>query len=75
MYNGSQNCKRKKISWPIAQYNNEMEHTIDLSEYDGIRKMLNISYKGKVPSKDAVAEIWKDLKNDNKQDKYAMDPR
>ena len=53
--------ERKKISWPIAQYNNEMEHTIGLSEYDGIRKMLNISYKGKVPSKAAVAENWKDL--------------
>ena len=24
--------ERKKISWPIAQYNNEMEHTIDLSK-------------------------------------------
>ena len=33
-----------------------MEHTIDLSEYDGIRKMPNINYKGKVPSKAAVAE-------------------
>ena len=53
--------ERKKISWPIAQYNNEMEHTIGLSEYDGIRKMLNINYKGKVPSKAAVAENWKDL--------------
>ena len=38
-----------------------MEHTIDLSEYDGIRKMLNINYKGKVPSMAAVAENWKDL--------------
>ena len=33
-----------------------MKHTIGLSEYDGIRKMLNINYKGKVPSKAAVAE-------------------
>ena len=33
-----------------------MEHTIGLSKYDGSRKMLNIDYKGKVPSKAAVAE-------------------
>ena len=36
--------KKKEISWPIAQYNNEIEHTIGLSEYDGIWKMLNINY-------------------------------
>ena len=36
--------ERKKISLPIAQYNKEMKHTIGLSEYDGIRKMLNIDY-------------------------------
>ena len=36
--------ERKKISWPIAQYNNEIEHIIGLSEYDGIWKMLNINY-------------------------------
>ena len=53
--------ERKKISWAIAQYNNEMAHTIGLSEYDGIRKMLNINYKGKIPSKATVAENWKDL--------------
>ena len=53
--------KRKKISWPIAQYNNEMEHTIDLSEYDGIRKMLNIKHKGKVPSKANIRgwSLWR----------------
>ena len=39
----------------------KMKHTIGLSEYDGIRKMLNINYKGKVPSKAAVAENQKDL--------------
>ena len=32
-----------------------MEHTIGLSEYDGIRKMLNVNYKGKVPSSAADA--------------------
>ena len=37
-----------------------MKHTIDLSEYDGIRRMVNINYRGKVPSKAAVAENWKD---------------
>ena len=36
--------ERKKISWPIAQYNNDIEHTIGLSEYDGIWKMLKINY-------------------------------
>ena len=34
---------------------------MDLSENDYIRKMQNINYKGKVPSKTAVAENWKDL--------------
>ena len=43
--------RRKKMSLPIAQYNKEMKHTISLSEYDGIRKMLHIDYKSKVPSK------------------------
>ena len=52
--------ERKKISWPTAQYNNEMEHTTGLSEYDGTRNMLNINCKGKVPSKAAVAENWQD---------------
>ena len=48
--------EKKKISLPIGQYNKEIKHTIGLSEYYGIRKMLNINYKGKVPSKAAVAE-------------------
>ena len=30
-----------------------MEHTLGLSKYDGIRNMLNIDYKGNVPSKAA----------------------
>ena len=54
--NMEQKERRKKMSLPIAQYNKEMKHTIGLSEYDGIRKMLNINYQGKVPSKAAVAE-------------------
>ena len=54
--NMEQKERRKKMSLPIAQYNKEIKHTIGLSEYDGIRKMLNINYKGKVPSKAAVAE-------------------
>ena len=54
--NMEQKERRKKMSLPIAQYNKEMKHTIGLSEYDGIRKMLNINYQGKVPSKTAVAE-------------------
>ena len=53
--------ERKKISLPIGQYNKEIKHDIGLCEYDGIRKMLNINYKGKVPSKAAVAENQKDL--------------
>ena len=48
--------KEKKIYLPIARYNKKIKNTIGLSEYDGIRKMLNINYKGKVPSKAAVAE-------------------
>ena len=48
--------ERKNISLPIAQYNKEMKHTIGLSEYDSIRKMLSINYQGKIPSKAAVAE-------------------
>ena len=48
--------ERKIISSLIAQFNNEMKHTIDLSEYDGIRKMLNINCKRKVPSKASVAD-------------------
>ena len=55
--------ERKKISWPIAQYNNKIEHTIGLSEYAGIRKMLNIKYKGKVPSKAVVAVPWNEPMN------------
>ena len=35
-------------------------HTIGLSEYDDMRKILRISYKGKIPCKAAVAENWKD---------------
>ena len=61
IYQERKERKRKKISLPIAQYIKEMKHTIGLSEYDGIRKMLNINYQGKVPSKTAVAENWKDL--------------
>ena len=38
---------------------NKTRYCLEL--YDGIRKMLNINYKGKVPSKAAVAENWKDL--------------
>ena len=48
--------ERKKIFLPIVWYRKEIKHTISLSEYDGIRKMLNINYKDKVPSKAAVAE-------------------
>ena len=33
---------------------NKTRYCLEL--YDGIRKMLNINYKGKVPSKAAVAE-------------------
>ena len=36
--------ERKKISSPIGQYNKDIKHTIGLSEYDGIRKMININY-------------------------------
>ena len=38
-----------------------MKHTIGLSEYDSIRKMLSINYQGKIPSKAAVAENLKDF--------------
>ena len=48
--------RRKKISLPIGQYNKEIKHTIGLIEYDGIRKMLNNNYKGRILSKAAVAE-------------------
>ena len=48
--------ERKIISSPISQFNNKMKHTIDLSAYDGIRKMLNINCKRKVPSKASVAD-------------------
>ena len=34
----------------------KIKHTIGLSEYDDIRKMLNINHRGKLPSKVAVAE-------------------
>ena len=50
----------REIYLSIARYNNELTHTIGLSKYD-IKKMLNISYQGKVPSKAAVTENWKDL--------------
>ena len=33
---------------------NKTRYCLEL--YDGIRKMLNINYKGKVPSETAVAE-------------------
>ena len=48
--------ENKEIYLPIARYKRKIRYIIGLSEYDDIRKMLNISYKGKVPSKVAVAE-------------------
>ena len=48
--------KKEKIYLTIARYNKKIKHTISLSEYDDIKKMPNISYEGKVPSKATVAE-------------------
>ena len=45
--------ERRKIFLIIARYNKEIKHAIGLSKYDGIRDMLNIDYKGNVPSKAA----------------------
>ena len=48
--------KERKSIKPIARYNKEIKHTIGLSEYDCIRKMLKINCKSKVPSKAVVAD-------------------
>ena len=45
----------------MSGFNDKIKQTIGLNRYDDIRKMLNISYKGKVPSKVAVAENCNDL--------------
>ena len=46
----------REIYLSIARYSNELTDTIGFSKYDDIKKMLNISYQGKVPSKAAVTE-------------------
>ena len=43
--------KEKKIYLPMARYRTKLEHTIGLTEHDEFRKMLNISYRDKVPDK------------------------